>query len=944
VPGRVARALCALFFISGAAALLFETLWFRLAGLTLGNSVWASSIVLASLMAGLALGNLAAARWWARVRRPVRTYGWLEVVCGVGGLALVLAFPVLARVAGPLLGALAEHPVLTNLCRLAIAFGVLLVPTTAMGATLPVLVRTLSRRTGFGPALGRLYGWNTLGAVAGALAGELALIPGLGLRGAGFVAAGLNLACGAAAIALSGRLPAESYEDDTRLVREVRATRVAPARAMLAAAAVCGAGLLGLEVLWFRLMQLFVSPQSAAFAVMLAVVLLGIGLGGLAGGRWLAFAPGAARWAPFIALACGLAVQATYVTFDRAVAVAGVGVTGNLGVTWTLSLWLMLPACALSGILFTLLGRALDPDSAHEASAAGALTVANTAGAAIGSLVTGFLLIPHLGVEGSLYALSLLYLAVAALTAPLLATAPAAGKRPAALLAAAGLVFALCAGLFPFGTMARDHLAQVARRYGSAGESVIALREGVLETILYMRRDLLGEPVSYQLVTNGFSMSLKGDVNCERYMRSYVYWPLAVHPQPRRALMISFGVGTTASALTDSPDFESITFVDISKDVLEVSRLGFPPPQRSPLDDPRVTVHVEDGRFFLAATRQRFDVITAEPPPPRNAGVVNLYTREYFALVRDRLDSGGIATYWLPVYQLDKGSTLAVIRGFCDVFEDCSLWSGSGLNWMLVGTRGLQGRVGEAHFRRLWEGGDGGRRLREVGFETPGHLGATFMADAPHIATLTAGVRPLTDDHPYRLRDDGPDADAFRFYFDLTDAAQARSRFEASAYVRSLWPELAFAETLGRFQERALYDRFFLGAYGRPRAAFADLRESLVATDSRWLPLVLVGSHPGEQDAVDRAVARGQAGPAVDYLLGVRALAHREYAQADALFARVQAREPAFGRILDFRALALCLGGDTAAAAAVLAGPRYRMHPEATERGFWERMRQTCAG
>jgi hypothetical protein len=283
-----------------------------------------------------------------------------------------------------------------------------------------------------------------------------------------------------------------------------------------------------------------------------------------------------------------------------------------------------------------------------------------------------------------------------------------------------------------------------------------------------------------------------------------------------------------------------------------------------------------------------------------------------------------------------------VIRGFCDVFEDCSLWSGSGLNWMLVGTRGLRGPVGESHFRRLWDGGAVARGLRETGFETPGHLGAMFMADAPLLATLTRGVPPLTDDHPYRLTPDAPDEEAFRFYFALTDAEQSRARFEASAYVRSLWPERTFAETLGRFRERALYDRFFVGAYGLPRAAFADLREALVETDSRWLPLVLVGSHPPEQNAVDRAVGRGQAGPAVDYLLGVRALAGREYATADALFARVQAREPEFGRILDFRALSLCLRGDKEGAAAVLADPRYRMHPEAAERGFWAEMRQTC--
>jgi hypothetical protein len=460
-----------------------------------------------------------------------------------------------------------------------------------------------------------------------------------------------------------------------------------------------------------------------------------------------------------------------------------------------------------------------------------------------------------------------------------------------------------------------------------------------------MRRDVLGRPVSYRLVTNGFSMSLKGDVNCERYMRSYVYWPLAAHPRPRRALMISFGVGSTATALVESNELERITFVDISRDVLEMSRLGFPPPEKSPLDDPRVRVHVEDGRFFLSATRDRYDLITAEPPPLQHAGVVNLYTREYFQLVRDRLDEQGIATYWLPVYQVDRPSTLAVIRGFCDVFADCSLWSGSGLNWMLVGTRGLRGPVDEAHFRRLWAGdGATARGLRDVGLETPAHLGATFMADAEQLAPLLAESPPLTDDRPYRLGPEEPDERDFAFHFALTDAAAGRARFEASRLVRSLWPPALIAETLPRFGDRLLYDRFFLAPFGLPRVPFADLRAALVETGSPWLPLVLMGSHPREQAAVEAALRDGATGPAADYLLGVRALAGRDYPGAEARFRRVQEREPGFLRILDFRALAACLGGDRAGAAALLAGERFAHHPDPAERAFWAALRRECGG
>src|SRR5206468_8297209 len=135
-----------------------------------------------------------------------------------------------------------------------------------------------------------------------------------------------------------------------------------------------------------------------------------------------------------------------------------------------------------------------------------------------------------------------------------------------------------------------------------------------------------------------------------RYMKLFVYWPVAFHPAPKKALLISYGVGSTAKALTDTRAFEQIDVVDISRDVLSMDEVVYPDPATRPLRDPRVKVYVEDGRYYLLTTDQRYDVITAEPPPPKNAGIVNLYTREYFELLHDRLAEGGVATYWLPVH------------------------------------------------------------------------------------------------------------------------------------------------------------------------------------------------------------------------------------------------------------------------------------------------------
>ena len=270
--------LCLVFFLSGAAALLFETLWFRQASLAFGNSIWASSLVLAGFMAGLALGNTLAARFGHRITQPVRLYGALEIVIGATGFGLVLGLPALTPWTAPLLGPFLDQPWILNPLRLATATGLLLFPTTAMGATLPLLVAALyARDERFGHVLGRLYGWNTVGAVLGALAGDLLLIHSFGIRGAAAWAMGLNVIAAAVAFVLAKRLGTETASSSTpsrfsSLRRE--------STCVLASAFVLGGLLLALEVVWFRFLLLFIAGSSLAFSIMLAVVLAGCGNSG----------------------------------------------------------------------------------------------------------------------------------------------------------------------------------------------------------------------------------------------------------------------------------------------------------------------------------------------------------------------------------------------------------------------------------------------------------------------------------------------------------------------------------------------------------------------------------------------------------------------------------------------------------------------------------------
>jgi spermidine synthase len=203
----LAAALSVIFFLSGAASLLFETLWFRDCGLVFGNSAFATAIVLASFMSGLAIGNVLSPRLLRRWRDPLRVYGALEIIIAICGLILVLILPLLPALFAPLFRFLLDSPLL-NAARMIGAFVLLLIPATVMGATLPTVVSALSRNDpNFGRVLGLMYGFNTIGAVAGALAGELVLIRIFGVIGTGIIAACCSLTAGIAALSLRGGQP-----------------------------------------------------------------------------------------------------------------------------------------------------------------------------------------------------------------------------------------------------------------------------------------------------------------------------------------------------------------------------------------------------------------------------------------------------------------------------------------------------------------------------------------------------------------------------------------------------------------------------------------------------------------------------------------------------------------------------------------------------------------
>src|SRR6266576_1967495 len=515
----------AILFLSGIGALIFETLWLRLSGLAFGNSVWAAALILSSFMAGLALGNAIAASSRVRRWRPLHFYALLEVLVAFLGCTIVFGLPLLGELMRPVWQTLWNYqPTLLGL-RFILSFLILLLPTTAMGLTLPVLVEDpLLRQANFGRAIGLLYGSNTLGAVAGAVLGEGYLIAAFGLYGTG-VAAGLAVCIAATIALLVARVdgnPAMFIPQRTFPLR-LNVSYRPPWRLLLVSFGT-GCVLLSLEVIWFRFLRLYVASSPTAFAIMLAVVLAGIGLGGIVAGAIHRRSARLNQSLPALLLLAAIATLLSYLFFPERLVQTRAGVFDLSWRAVTLdSIALMFPVAFLSGILFPSIVACVQARLEDRMNSTGITTLFNTTGAAAGPLLASFVLLPSIGYQWSLILCAAGYALLGVLVSD---RSSWSFRRPAGLIIS-GLCTALILllAVFPYH---RDevHFGRARHFLGQLVKKI----EGPSNTYQVLRYDLFGEPYFYQLLTNGFSMSGTSPQS-QRYMSTFAYLPLVFRPE-----------------------------------------------------------------------------------------------------------------------------------------------------------------------------------------------------------------------------------------------------------------------------------------------------------------------------------------------------------------------------------------------------------------------------
>ncbi len=844
-----------MFSLSGASALIFEALWFHLAGLTFGNSVWAASIVLSSFMGGLALGNGMAAFRGDLIKSPLGFYVVLEFVIGISGLLIVILFPYLTLILTPLFKLLAQHTLALNSFRICSAIIILVIPSTAMGLTLPVLVRVLDQNhSNFGEILGALYGWNTLGATAGVLLCELVLVKWVGIQGAGFVAAGFNFLAGIIAILILAKTKPLSEESKAAEPFVIHSMVTFKTVRILLASFLTGFIFLALEVVWFRFILLFYNGVSWNFATILAAVLAGISLGGIFISMIYKIKSDIHAYITAVFLLVAVLVLYLYCNFDWVFSFTKT-FHSEISIVAAASLFLVFPVAFASGIIFTMLGRILYSENNAAINITGLLTLANTAGGMVGALAGGYFLIPVLGVEKTFVVLSLFYV-MAALFVAGIAVPSNAGRKISFHRIATCVAFVflgLSLFFFPFGLMNRYYSYRPIALFVLSGEKRIVLKEGLTETIQYLQKEIAGTPYYQRLITNSHTMSSTISM-ARRYMNLFVYLPMAVHPDPKEALLICYGCGVTAKALTEVNSLENIEIVDLSKDIIEMSKYVFPDPQENPVNDPRVNIHIEDGRFFLLTTDRKYDLITAEPPPPKYKGIVSLYSQQYFQSIYNRLNQGGIVTYWLPVKLQTIEENKSILKGFCNVFQNCSLWTGAGYQWIMMGTKGPEQSPRQRLGFDQWADPAIKETLRSIGINHPDEITSLFIADSKRLQDWIGDTPPLTDNYPRRITTSFSligDKTDLHSYADFMDPAKALSNFVTSGQMEEIWPDILTSGVQKYFLERGVIDDIFLGRY----PSYEVLHQCLSSpTLKSYIPWIFNSDHLA-QKIISRSIA-----------------------------------------------------------------------------------------
>ena len=754
-----------LFFLSGISGLVYEIIWARQLGLVFGNTDYGVATTLSAFMFGLGIGSLIIGylsdKYLKTASHLLITYCLMELSIGILGVGTIWIIPHLDSLsilissyeASPTAGGLIHLSPSTNAWRLVISFLLLTPPSFLMGGTLPLLSKLVSsNRENVGRQIGYLFMFNTLGAALGCFLTDYAGIRIFGVLRTGGIAGALNMLVTAMAWLLlkqnarqTRRIVKEELSDDIPRPDKWGVNKQLFTLAT-AAFAIGGFSGMALEVIWFRSLGSYLLGYRAVLSSVLTIVLLGFVVGSYVSSRLIS-----ERRSPLF----HFSLSQVFLGLTALVTIFCINILDYSGVVdWivasvssepiryqagyafcliTVALVVAIPSFFM-GWAFPLINAFCQMQFKAVGSQVGRLYMFNTLGAVAGSLMQGFILTPYLGIQKSLMLVS----GILILSGTFLLWRQNESFWVKVVAVATVAVLG-------FWSLLPEHFLMDRYSFHSGSNMKVAYRhEGKNESILVLE----SQNGSFRsLKTNGFSMS-DTSYGARRYMKLMAHLPLLIHENPRRALIIAYGIGNTTYAVSLHDSLERIDVVDLSEDILSISNY-FSATNMRVLENPRVRAFVNDGRHHLIMSGGNYDLITSEPPPLPFAYTVNLYTEDYYERVYQNLSERGFFTQWLPIFQLNQDVVKSGIKAFVNIFPNSMLVSGYRSQLILIGSPGEFQLDAERVGSKLDSNIALKRDLASISAGSVTEIFGSFVMGKRGLRAYTAGVDPLTDDHPF---------------------------------------------------------------------------------------------------------------------------------------------------------------------------------------------------
>ncbi len=721
-----------LFAGSGCAALVYEIVWLQLLQLAVGSSAVSLGVLLGTYMGGMCLGSLLLPRLVSKDQHPLRVYAKLELGIGIFAIVVLFLIPMLDSV----YAAIARHGMEGVFLRAVVAAICLLPPTFLMGASLPAIARWVESTPQGVSWLGFLYGGNIAGAVFGCLFAGFYLLRVFDMAVATYVGAAINFAVAFAAFSLAKKVPytvAPESSSETAGVVETHWD-------VYIAIALSGLCALGAEVIWTRLLSVMIGATTYTFSIILAVFLIGLGIGS-AGGSVVARtgSRSALGWCQ-MGLAAAIA-WAAYALSDSIPywpinPLLSISPWFNFQVDIVRCLWAILPAAILWGASFPLALSAAASRDEDPGKLVGRTYAANTVGAILGSIAFSIIFVPWIGSRGS----QRMLIALSVLAALLVLVRNVNLKQGIAIIAATA-----CSAVLIWKV---DEVPWMAIAYGrrmltitDSGQPLYR-GEGMNSSIVVSR--LPGGQIYFHVSGKVEASTEPFDMRLQRMLG---HLPALVHPNPQSVLIVGFGAGVTAGTFVVHPEVKRIVICEIEKLIPPATSRYFGAENYHVLTDPRTTVHYDDARHYVLTTGDKFDIITSDPIHPWVKGTATLYSKEYFQVVKEHLNPGGVVTQWVPLYESDPDTIKTELATFFEVFPNGTIWAndinGEGYDTVLMGQNGDAPIDLDQLTRRF--SGPVADSLREVGINSAWDLIGTYAGRAQDLRAWLTDAHVNTD-------------------------------------------------------------------------------------------------------------------------------------------------------------------------------------------------------